>query len=109
MTDWADEKAREWLRQLWPSHESQDAWEVSLAALLREVAHATRMEAVKAATQMMGEQDDNVGQIWDRSAAVMKTDLLAEVRRVVDEETGRDGGAVHSDLRARILGRLEKP
>lgn len=36
--DWADTKAREWLTQLWPSHESQDVWEVSLAALLREVA-----------------------------------------------------------------------
>lgn len=92
--DWADTKAREWLTQLWPSHESQDVWEVSLAAMLREVQDEAAMS---------GAMSDWVA----KRKSAWRADVLAEVRRVVEEieageycDQGKMGRLILSRLEA---------
>ena len=82
MTDWADEKAREWLAKTDTNATERD--EAELAALLREL----RIEP------------DRHRALW----AEHKSHLLAEVRRVIAEE----GSKFAPDVLQRILSRLEK-
>ncbi len=93
MTDWADEKAREWCKQL---RLTPRYYIPSLAALLRELRTKTLAEAdIK---------------FWGQA----KSSLLAEVRRVVEEEWERETYADGLSLAAvasackRILSRLEQ-
>ena len=80
--DWADEKAREWLA--WTDSGLRDIRDApSLAALLREVA---------------------TGKLSATASNMLRDDLLARVRRVVEEESRLSSYR----LVDRILARLEK-
>jgi hypothetical protein len=89
MNDWADEKARGWLRVWLPEAHERSRTAESLAALLREV-QSTASETAWIAT---------------------REQTLAEVRRVVEEVKGPGGmyGTLPGDRACdMILSRLEK-
>ena len=97
MSDWADEKAREWL------NEHSDAWHnifvgddeapASLAALLREVDKVSACRIITNAE-------------WDK---VKRETLLAEVRRVVEEQIGKwESHSVAPIALRDVLSSLEK-
>ena len=106
MADWAETRAREWYRSIWPGA-PKDAVDMdcpSLAALLREVAEV---------------EGDEVSGIWSHrmseARAEAREQVLAEVRRVVDE-VGTTPRPIRSELWNlgrmstcdEILSRIEK-
>jgi hypothetical protein len=105
MTDWADEKAREWLDWLASEYGNNPGYFISdppvevasLAALLREVEDECAIS---------GTMSDWVA----KRKAVWRGETLAEVRRVVKGVQYSEDGATDGwqDCCSEILARLEK-
>lgn len=101
MGDWADEKAREWLEGM----DEDDFTVANVAALLREVAN----EQIDRQIEMTGK---DVQETWTSGSEFARDALLAEVRRVIEEQRGKHAHLV-AHIRAgricdEILSSLEK-
>jgi len=111
MSDWADEKARGWLRVFLPEVHERSHTAESLAALLREVEQAGWIDghttgAEEGARDMVPISADRGSVFIDGQGDVdLAPKVLAEVRRVVE---GVKAEGYYTSTCDEILSRLEK-